>query len=380
MITFVIPKVREVWSSWKQTLYIGLPNAAANMLVPLSAAIVTRLVAGYGPAAVAGFGVATRIETFGLLVVMALVVVLSPFVGQNWGAKKYDRAEQGVKYSERFSLGWGLALVVLLAIIGRPLAAVFNDDPVVVSTAATYFLIVPISYGLNGVMRISSTVISVLNKPLRSALLALAQTFALYVPLAFLGSELFGLPGIFAAASLSFIIAGIVGYFWLKRTLTDSMDYDYLQRIVQVQELGDRPASLGYWIAQLQGQALNYFEQSLSKYQLDRRTLMFLVDLLREDGQTQSQLSEQLLVNETATKRSISKLVDLGYVKRESDPRDGEGEMILITPRGQEISPEVRSVMQSWSSRLSQGFTEKERKTVLDLLTKMEANVASSQS
>ena len=86
MLTFVRPSLADVWESWRQILYIGIPAAGTQMLIPLSLGVITGMVAVYGPAAVAAFGVASRIETFGLAIVQALATTLTPFVGQNWGA------------------------------------------------------------------------------------------------------------------------------------------------------------------------------------------------------------------------------------------------------------------------------------------------------
>jgi Na+-driven multidrug efflux pump len=223
LLTFKIPKLVQVVRSWKQVLYIGLPAAGTLIVVPVAASIVIRLVAAFGHEAVAAFGVANRIEMFAMLVIMALGTTLSPFVGQNLGAKKYDRAELSIKYSQRFALGWGLAMTVLLALLGKPIASLFSDNPEVISTAARYFWIVPISYGLYGVIRVISMVLNVLHRPLDAALLTLGQAFFLYIPLAYIGSEFLNLEGIFGAAAISFVLVGIAAYLWLRHLLPKLM-------------------------------------------------------------------------------------------------------------------------------------------------------------
>ena len=371
MITFAVPKVRELLNSWKQILYIGLPTAVTNMMVPLSAGIITRLIASFGATAVAAFGVATRLESFALMVVMALVSVLSPFVGQNWGAKQYGRAEEGIRYSQRFALTWGVVMVVVLGLSSGWLAALFNDDPAVVHTVRTYFWILPLSYGLYGLLKLTTIVMSVLNKPLRSSLLTLTQAFALYIPLAYLGSELFGLPGIFGGAALSYLVAGLVAYFWLKRTLAESMEYDYLQRIVATQEIADQPASLGYWVARLQRYGRNYYDHSLAPYHLNTRTLSFLTTLLHEDRLTQQELSEKLAVNEAVTNRALATLTDLGYVQQDDSTGD-----VVVTQRARDIATDVKDALHSWSETLARDFTPEEKEIALNFLQRMNANAA----
>ena len=209
MLTFVRPKLAEVWESWRQILYIGIPAAGTQMLIPLSLGIITGMVAAYGPEAVAAFGVASRIETFGLAVIQALAVTLTPFVGQNWGAGHRDRVHRAAVLSQQFALGWGVVLFLLLAGLRQPVASIFTDNPAVIATLADILVIVPLSYGLFGLMLVVNATLNALNRPLESTALMALRMVGLYVPLALLGSSLFGINGIFAAALVANIGAGL---------------------------------------------------------------------------------------------------------------------------------------------------------------------------
>jgi putative MATE family efflux protein len=220
MITVKIPSLRTLWLSWRQVLYIGVPSSLTNIIVPVGMGVITRLVASHGPEAVAGFGVATRIERFALTVIMALSSVLAPFVGQNWGAKETDRVRQGIRYSSHFAMAWGVFLFFILAVAGRPIGSLFNKDSTVVSVIVLYLWIVPISYGLWGVLRLSSTSLNVLNRPFHAAAVNIVQLFVLYVPLALVGSHFWGLRGVFGATSVANALAGVGAYLLLRRVLT----------------------------------------------------------------------------------------------------------------------------------------------------------------
>jgi len=219
MMTFELPAPKELIDSWKSILYIGLPVAGTRLLTPVAMGVIYTLVASYGHEAVAAFGVGIRIEFFAMAVVLALSAVIGPFVGQNWGARRFDRVNQGVKYSNVFSLAWGVAMFTMLALAARPIASLFNDDPQVISIIMLYLWIVPIGYALFGVFLISTMILNVLNKPIPAAVLMVIQMFGLYIPLAYAGSYLFGLTGIFAAIVLAYSLSGIASYFVLKRML-----------------------------------------------------------------------------------------------------------------------------------------------------------------
>jgi len=217
MIRLGFPGLRELWSSWRRILFIGVPMSLSNILIPVGIGVITRLVSAYGPAAVAAFGVATRVETLSLTVIMALRSVMSPFVGQNWGAGRFTRLRQGIRLANRFAFVWGIAVAAVLAVLARPIAVAFNESPEVIERIVMYLWIVPASYGFRGILLLSSTSLSVLDRPVDGAATSLLQVFGLYVPLAVLGSGLIGLPGIFTAGSVSNLLAGIVAALWLGR-------------------------------------------------------------------------------------------------------------------------------------------------------------------
>ena len=224
MITLQPPPIRVALSSWGRLLYIGLPAAATNMVVPVGLGIVTAMVAVYGQEAVAGLGVASRVEGFSMTLVMALSSVLGPFTGQNWGAGRLDRVKEGIRLSQQFAIVWGVVTFAALLFFGRPVAAVFNDDADVIHTIVLFLTIVPISYGLFGVLQLSNTALNTLNRPLHAVGLMVLRMFVLYVPLAYAGSRLIGIQGIFAAATVANIVAGIAAYFLLRHVLSGLSD------------------------------------------------------------------------------------------------------------------------------------------------------------
>ena len=58
MLSFNRPDPDELRKSWADILHVGIPAAGTNVIVPLGTAIVTAMIARFGPEAVAGFGVA----------------------------------------------------------------------------------------------------------------------------------------------------------------------------------------------------------------------------------------------------------------------------------------------------------------------------------
>jgi len=209
-------KIKEILFSWKKILYVGVPNAITRMIMPVGAGIITKIMASIGIPAVAGFGVAVKIEFFSLAAIRALSSIMTPFVGQNYGAKKMDRVHSGIRFGEKISMLYGLIAFAILGLSALPIAKLFNGNPEVYTVTTTYLRIVPIVYGIQGVFLISMAALNAINKPFQAASLSLIQMFVLYVPMAILGGKHFGTIGVFGALVLSYSIMGIISHFLVK--------------------------------------------------------------------------------------------------------------------------------------------------------------------
>jgi putative MATE family efflux protein len=217
MVTFKFPSLGKMWVNWKKLLYIGIPAGATNVIVPISMGFITSLIASEGHEAVAAFGVATRLEGFLLVVLMALGMSLGPVVGQNWGAKNYDRTLTAANYGSKFAVGWGIFIWIMMRFFSKPLAYLFDQNELVIHLVGVYFLIVAWAYGFRGTLRISTTILSIINRPIDAAMLNFFQAIILLIPMGYLGKYLFGIEGIFGALVLSQLIAGSFAFNWLKR-------------------------------------------------------------------------------------------------------------------------------------------------------------------
>ena len=99
---------RQILASWKHVLSIGGPAILTNAIIPISSAIVVAMIAVYGVDAVAGFGIAMRIEPLALIPYYALSAVASPFFGQNFGAGHFDRLQRARRQLAQFCIGFGI--------------------------------------------------------------------------------------------------------------------------------------------------------------------------------------------------------------------------------------------------------------------------------
>ena len=216
MLIFKLPSLQTLIKNWYSLMSVGLPAVATNLISPLSVSFATSLIAQHGTEAVAGFGLASRLEALALIIPLALSASIGPFVGQNWGAQLYGRIKRSLQLSFFFCLSWGGLIAILLGTMAPEIAALFDSEPGVVSSASIYLTLVPVSYGALGIVFTASSALNGLGKPMLALGMSLFRLLLLYIPLAYLGSQLFGIFGIFGATCLSNGLVGI--WAWVQHS------------------------------------------------------------------------------------------------------------------------------------------------------------------
>lgn len=219
LLSFEHRSWRALLASWREILRIGLPAMMSNLIGPVSMGVIVAMLADYGHIVVAGFGVASRIEALAIMILMALAASTGPFVGQNWGAGKFDRIYRAQTLGYRFSHLWALVAFVVLAGAGRWIIGWINDDPGVIEATYAYLLLVPITYGFLGIGMVAGSTFIALGKPLPTLILSISRMIIVYIPLALLLEIWFGYRGIFAAAAVCNVIMGWSAVVWVKQTL-----------------------------------------------------------------------------------------------------------------------------------------------------------------
>ena len=220
MLSFNRPAWVELRSSWTDILHVGIPAAATNAVIPIATGVITAMLARYGPEAVAGFGVASRVESLTLVMFYAMSAIIGPFVGQNISAGEEGRIRAALKLCTLFCLGSGLVIAVALAASGGFIAALFSDNPNVIDVATRYLWIAPVSYGAYGMVMVMCASFNGMGNPIPAVWISVGRMAIVYVPLAIVLESLFSMTGIFVAYAIANFLSGGVSYTWARRAVT----------------------------------------------------------------------------------------------------------------------------------------------------------------
>ncbi|MBU2977336.1 MATE family efflux transporter [Alteromonas sp. C1M14] len=201
-------------------LKIAMPAAGANMLTPIAGGVMTAVVANYGTTAVAAWGVGNRLESIASIVVLALSMSLPPIISQNVGANRYIRVEQAYRLTLKFVMLWQLMIFVLLWLLSDWIGQLFAEEAEVGTLITLFLMIVPLGYGLQGVVILTNSSLNAMHRPVSALALSIIRLFVFYVPVSYVASLFYGLPGLFAGVVGANLCMALVSYIYFNRVLS----------------------------------------------------------------------------------------------------------------------------------------------------------------
>ncbi len=167
---FMIKEVpfSSFFDSCKHIFGFAIPSILSMILMPISAAVITKLISTHGNEAIAAASAAGRVEMFSFIIPMALGVSLVPFVSQNFGGGRIDRIYQARRYSMRFALLYGLIAAAVLFVAAPWLAGLFTDHQAVKDIFVLYLRIIPFGFGMMEVHRYCGFFLTGIHRPVLS--------------------------------------------------------------------------------------------------------------------------------------------------------------------------------------------------------------------
>ncbi|WP_199458935.1 MATE family efflux transporter [Vibrio owensii] len=195
------------------------PAMISQLLPPLSSMLATKLLAGFGTAAVASWALGSRYEFFAIVSVLALTMSMPPMVGRLLGAKNYTDIQSLISIAVKFILGFQLLIAVITFIAADPLALLMTSDAEVTNVLEMHLMIVPISLGSLGVCMLMVSICNALGKSYTALTISALRLFLFFLPCLWIGAQMGGIKGLLIGACLGNIMAGIAAYITYRKTI-----------------------------------------------------------------------------------------------------------------------------------------------------------------
>jgi putative MATE family efflux protein len=223
---------RDLYSALREILEIGLAVMVVQIIVPIATAVITAFVASQSMVSVAAFGIASKIESLGLTLILALSTVLVPILSQQAGEKNDKKMEFTIAYVGKITIWWSIGLYGLLLISSRQMASLFSSDPQVILQVSRYLLIVGLAYPFLNLTTVTLSIFNALSLSKVSLQLTLIKYVVILLPALLLG-QLLGIWGIFLGLMLTHLLGGLMTIRryreWLKEKDADIAKVNLLE-------------------------------------------------------------------------------------------------------------------------------------------------------
>ncbi|WP_422484385.1 MATE family efflux transporter [Gudongella sp. DL1XJH-153] len=214
---FSIPDMDKV----KKIIKLGFPPSTQMGIHAMISIVLTRIIAGYGPVAVAVQTIGSQIESISWMTSEGFAAAISAFVGQNYGANKISRIKEGYYKGIKVLGTFGIFASLLLIFAARPLFTIFTpDDPKAIAEGIIYLRILGLSQFFMSIEIGTAGAFNGLGKTIPPTITGISLN-AMRIPAAILlsGYTFLELSGIWWAISGSSILKGIILFAWYQREL-----------------------------------------------------------------------------------------------------------------------------------------------------------------
>lgn len=227
LLSLKLDAIKAGLARWREVARIGLPASLSTSLNPMAITVITSAIAAIGSSEVAAYGLATKIQGFIVVPLLALSSATAPFVGQNSGAGEIKRSRESLYLCAIISLAWAVILAIFFLAFGKLLIGLFVDDEAVKDAASLYLMIVPLSYAGYGLVIALSSALNGLGRSGQAMGVSGGRAAIFLAPLAAGGAYLFGFIGVAIGTAAANLVSGLAALGIVKvHPLTERDDGD----------------------------------------------------------------------------------------------------------------------------------------------------------
>jgi Na+-driven multidrug efflux pump len=159
-------KLRIHGESLREIIRYGLPTGVQNSVIGLANTMVQGNINTFGDVAMTACGTYSLIEGYVFLPIMSFSMAMTNFIGQNLGAKEYERAKQGARFGILTSIIMAEVIGIVLFFFGKNAVLLFigNEEPEVIERVlaiaavqcrveSLFFFLLAFSHAVAGVCR-----------------------------------------------------------------------------------------------------------------------------------------------------------------------------------------------------------------------------------
>ena len=217
---FQRPTLRGLSADLPPVATIAAPAILTQLATPIGQAYVTRSMAEFGEAAVAGMAIVARMTPVAFGVLFALSGAVGPIIGQNFGAGQNDRVRRAFRDAMIFTALVVVFVATVLFFLRGPIVALFDADGITKELVFLFCGPLALAFFFNGVIFVGNAAFNNLGHPFYSTWINWGRHTLGTIPFVLLGGYIFGAPGILIGQAAGGIIFAAVTLLLVRKVLS----------------------------------------------------------------------------------------------------------------------------------------------------------------
>lgn len=213
-----------------EIIKLGFPMAVQRIIFTLVNIVLARIISVFGENAIAAQKIGLQIEGITYMVIGGLNGAIASFTGQNFGANKFKRVNEGYITAIKIGAIYSILTTFIFILFSVNLVKIFIDDSETIFMASGYLKIIGIAQFFSMIEMVSNGIFTGIGKPNIPSIISIVFT-CMRIPMALILIKYMGLNGIWLSIAFSSIFKGIVSFliyrFRIYKTY-ESLSNEYL--------------------------------------------------------------------------------------------------------------------------------------------------------
>ncbi len=198
-------------------LTIGIPASITNIMQSCMMIITNNYLLAYGNDKIAAMGIALKVNTISILVLVGFAFGGQPLIGYCYGAKNRERLTQAMRFAYTLEASISVAFTAVMIIFAPQIIRVFMDDPSIVENGALMLRCLQSSLIFMSVVMVSTCICQSFGKALGAFVLSISRQGVVYVIVIILLSGIFGYLGILCSQAVADVITAVIAVIIVRR-------------------------------------------------------------------------------------------------------------------------------------------------------------------
>lgn len=192
---------------------IGIPASVTNIMVTFATTLTNRYLIAYGANSVAAMGIAMKVNTVIVMVMVGFAFGAQPLIGYTYGARDERRFRETLRFDLSVVAGLALVLTVLMMVFAPQIIRLFMRDPEIVREGTGMLRWLASSTTIAGIIMVLTTTFQSMGKATPAFWLSFSRQGLSFLIAIVVLSHFFGYTGVLAAQACADVLTLVLAAF-----------------------------------------------------------------------------------------------------------------------------------------------------------------------